>query len=281
MPDLFPLRSALYLPASNPRAIVKARGLACDAVILDLEDAVAPDAKAAARDAAVRAVRDGGWEPRTLVVRANAADTPWGADDLAALAAARPDAVLIPKVSGPEPLAHARAVLGDGGPALWAMVETCRAILALPAIADAGHGLSVLVAGTNDLALEMRCRPGPDRAPLLPALSQIVLAARAAGLAALDGVLNALDDEAVLVAECEQGRALGFDGKTLIHPAQLGPANRAYTPTQDEVERARRIVRAFADPANARAGAIRLDGRMVERLHLTEAERTLALAQNL
>lgn len=279
MPDLFPLRSALYLPASNPRAIEKARTLACDAVILDLEDAVAPDAKTAARDAAVRAVRDGGWGNKTLVVRANAADTPWGADDLAALAAARPDAVLIPKVSGPEPLARARAVLGDGGPALWAMVETCRAILSLPAIADAGHGLSVLVAGTNDLALEMRCRPGPDRAPLLPALSQIVLAARAAGLVALDGVLNALDDEALLAAECEQGRALGFDGKTLIHPAQLGPANRAYTPTQDEVERARRIVQAFADPENAQAGAIRLDGRMVERLHLAEAERTLALAE--
>jgi len=279
MPDVFSLRSALYLPASNPRAIEKARTLPCDAVILDLEDAVAPDAKAAARDAAVAAVRAGSWDRRTLVVRANAADTPWGADDLAALAEARPDAVLLPKVSGAEPLAQARAVLGERGPALWAMVETCRAILSLSAIADAGHGLSVLVAGTNDLALEMRCRPGADRAPLLPALSQIVLAARAAGLAALDGVLNALDDAALLAAECAQGRALGFDGKTLIHPAQLGPANRAYSPTDEEVAHARRIMEAFADPGNARAGAIRLDGRMVERLHLAEAERTLSLAQ--
>jgi citrate lyase subunit beta/citryl-CoA lyase len=158
------------------------------------------------------------------------------------------------------------------------MVETCRAVLDLPAIADAGHGLAALVAGTNDLALEMRCRPGAARAPLLPALSRIVLAARAAGLAALDGVLNALDDEAALAAECAQGRDLGFDGKTLIHPAQLAAANAAFAPQPDEVARARAVADTFALLENANRGAVRLEGRMVERLHLAEAERTLALA---
>jgi len=274
-----PRRSVLFLPASNPRAIEKARALASDTVILDLEDAVAPDAKPAARDAAVAAVQGGGWGRRELVVRVNGAETAWGADDLAALRRARPDAVLLPKVSSPAPIVAARSVLGDDGPALWGMIENCRAILELPRIADAGHGLAVLVAGTNDLALDMRCRPGPDRAPLLPALSQIVIAARAAGLSALDGVLNALDDDALLTAECDQGRALGFDGKTLIHPSQIAAANCAYAPTDAEVADAHRIADAFARPEHAAAGAIRLDGRMVERLHLAEARRTLALAE--
>lgn len=279
MTTIRPRRSALYLPASNARAIEKARTLDCDVVILDLEDAVAPDQKAAARDAAVAAVRDGGFGHRELVVRANAPDTPWGADDLAALAGSGAAAVLLPKVSAPATLVEARAALGDG-PGLWAMIETCRAIADLPAIADAAGatGLAAFVVGTNDLAKEMRCRPGVTRAPLLPILTQVVLAARMAGLIALDGVCNVLDDEAVVEAECRQGLDWGFDGKTLIHPAQIAAANRVFTPSAAEVEWAQAIEAAFAQPGNAGRGAIRVEGKMVELLHLEEARRTLAIA---
>lgn len=280
MTPLRPRRSALYLPASNPRALEKARAIDCDVVILDLEDAVAPDQKPAAREAAVAAVRAGGWGHRELVVRANGLDTEWGAEDLTALSGAAPDAVLLPKVSDADTLHAARAALGQG-PALWAMVETCRAIVDLPAIVAAAPatGLAVLVAGTNDLAKEMRCRPGADRAPLLPVLTQIVLVARLAGLAALDGVINVLDDEAAIEAECRQGLAWGFDGKTLIHPAQVAPANRVFTPDADEVDWAGKVVAAFDLPDHAGKGAIRVEGKMVERLHLEEARRTLAIAE--
>ena len=273
-----PRRSALYLPASNARAIDKARTLDCDVVILDLEDAVAPDQKAAARDAAVAAMRGGGFGHRELVVRANAPDTAWGADDLAALAGSGVAAVLLPKVSAPATLAQARATLGDG-PALWAMIETCRAILDLPAIVGAADatGLAALVVGTNDMAKEMRCRPGATRAPLLPILTQVVLAARMAGLIALDGVCNVLDDDAVVEAECRQGLDWGFDGKTLIHPAQIAAANRVFTPAPAEVEWAQTVEAAFALPDNAGKGAIRVEGKMVELLHLEEARRTLAI----
>ena len=275
-----PRRSALFMPASNPRAVTKARTLPCDVVILDLEDAVAPDLKADARAAAVAAVRDGGFGGREVVIRVNALDTPWGLDDLSAAAAAGPNAILLPKLSDVATLAAARVAIGTDVPALWAMIETCRAVLDLAAIAAAAaiHGLAALVAGTNDLAKEMRCRPGPDRAPLLPALSHIVLAARAHGLVALDGVCNSVDDEALVEAECRQGLAWGFDGKTLIHPAQIAPSNRVFTPTEAEVAWAATLVAAFAEPANAGRGVIRLDGRMVELLHLEEAQRTLAIA---
>lgn len=275
-------RSALYMPASNPRAIAKARTLPCDVVILDLEDAVAPDMKDAARAAAVAAVREGGFGHRELVVRVNAADTPWGADDLIALRDLQPDGVLLPKVSSPQTLLDARAALGGDCP-LWAMIETCRAIMDIGSVgctvsAGAQVGLAVLVAGTNDLAKEMRCIPGADRAPLLPALAQIVMAARMAGLDALDGVCNAIEDEAVLAAECGQGLAFGFDGKTLIHPSQIATANRTFSPTPEAVAWAGKVVAAFADPANLASGAIRLEGKMVEILHLEEAQRTLQLA---
>jgi citrate lyase subunit beta/citryl-CoA lyase len=278
-PTIRPRRSALYLPASNARALEKAPGLACDVVILDLEDAVAPEQKASARDAAVAAVQGGGFGHRELVVRANAADTEWGADDLAALAAAAPDALLLPKVSDVDTLRAARRGLGDGIP-LWAMVETARGVANLTDIVDAAGevGLAALVVGTNDLAKELRCRPGSMRAPLLPILSQVVLAARMAGLVALDGVINVLDDEAAIEVECVQGLEWGFDGKTLIHPAQIAPANRVFTPSVEEVAWAETIVAAFDLPEHAARGAIRVEGKMVERLHLEEAWRTIAIA---
>ncbi|WP_028967554.1 HpcH/HpaI aldolase/citrate lyase family protein [Sphingomonas phyllosphaerae] len=273
-----PRRSALFLPASNARAIEKARSLPCDVVILDLEDAIAPAQKDAARAAAVAAVRQGGFGARELVVRVNGLDTPWGAEDLAALAGAGVDAVLLPKLDDPATLADVRAALGDG-PALWAMIETCEGVLRSPAIVAvaAAHGLTALVAGTNDLARELRCRVGADRAPLLPALAQIVLAARSAGLVALDGVINTLDDQAAIAAECAQGRDYGFDGKTLIHPAQIAAANAAFGPSEAEVAAARALAAAFDGREDE--GAIRIEGRMVERLHLEEARRTLALAE--
>lgn len=268
-----PRRSALFLPASNSRAIAKARGLDCDAVILDLEDAVAPDAKNEARAAAVEAVREGGWGHREIVVRVNAADTEWGGADLAALVGSGVDAVLLPKLSSPETLTQARGALGEG-PALWAMIETPRGVLDLSHIVDAGQGLAVLIAGTNDLAKELRCRPGPDRAALLPVLSQIVVAGRAAGLAVMDGVSNVIGDADAVEAECRQGRDLGFDGKSLIHPSQIDPANRVFSPDEAEVEWARKIVAAFEGEER---GVIRLDGQMVERLHLADAQRVLDL----
>ncbi|MDY0959698.1 CoA ester lyase [Sphingomonas sp. CFBP8993] len=272
------LRSALFLPASNPRALAKARTLPSDAVILDLEDAVAPDAKALAREAAVAAVREGGFGERVLAVRTNGLDTPHAMDDLAALATARPSAVLIPKVDGVATLAAARATLGPDVP-LWAMIETCRGILSLPAIAAAAHdvGLAALVAGSNDLAKEMRL-PAPEA--LLPLRVQIVVAARSAGLIALDGVCNSLDASDRLAAECAEGRRLGFDGKTLIHPNQIAAANAGFGPDEAEIAWAQRVVAAFAEPDAATLGAIRLDGQMVERLHLAEAERILALGQS-
>ena len=274
------LRSALFLPASNPRAIAKARRLDSDAVILDLEDAVAPDAKSTARDAAVAAVREGGFGDRLLVVRANGFDSPHAADDLAALAETRPAAVLIPKVDDVATLAVARAALGPDVP-LWAMIETCRGILSLGAIAQAatGLGLTALIAGTNDLAKEMRLPSPPAPEALLPLRVQIVVAARSAGLIALDGVCNALDAPERLAAECAEGRRLGFDGKTLIHPNQIMAANAGFGPDAAEIAWAQRVVEAFADPEQAALGAIRLDGQMVERLHLAEAERILVLAQ--
>ncbi len=273
-----PRRSALFLPASNPRAIAKARGLAADVIILDLEDAVAPEAKVAARAAAVAAAREG-FGAREVVIRVNALDTEWGVDDLAACADAA-DAVLVPKVTGAEDIARHDAYL-TGETRLWAMIETCLAVSHLQPIADRALDtrLTALVVGANDLALEMRARPGPDRAGLLPVLSLTVAAARSRGLAVLDAVCNDYSDLARVAAECSQGRMLGFDGKSLIHPAQIGPANAAFGPDAAEIARAEAVVAAFADPAHAGRGAISLDGRMVERLHLAEAERTLALAK--
>lgn len=272
LPEIRPCRSALYLPASNPRAIEKARGLPCDAVILDLEDAVAPEVKADARAAAVVAFDVGGFGRRLTVLRVNGLDTDWGAGDLAAAADLPIDAVLAPKIETAADVALYRERLG--GQALWVMIETARSAANLQAIADAVGPDGAFVLGTNDLALEMRCA---GRAALMPVLTLAIAAARAAGLTVIDGVHNDFSDVEAFLAEAEQGRDLGFDGKTLIHPAQIIACNTVFTPSADQVARARAVVAAFALPEHAGKGAIRLDGRMVERLHLAEAQRTLAL----
>jgi len=274
-----PRRSALYLPASNARAIAKARTLDCDVVILDLEDAVAPDAKADARRLAVEAVGEGGFGGREVVVRVNGLDTPWGADDLAAVRTVAPEAVLVPKVSTPADVeAYAGAI---AGPAIWVMIETCAAILGLAALgrASAQNGVAAWVMGANDLAKEMRCRPGADRSPLVPALTLSVIAARANGLAILDGVHNGLGDPQGLALACAQGADLGFDGKTLIHPDQIAAANQAFSPDAEAIAWARVVARAFDSPENAGKGVLKVEGRMVERLHLVQALDLLAAAE--
>lgn len=266
------IRSALFMPASNTRAIDKARGLDCDAVILDLEDAVAPEVKGAALHNALGALGEGFGE-RLVLLRVNPVDTEQGKMDCRAAAGVGFGGVVLPKVSSPDDLEQARALLG--GEPLWAMIESCAAMLALPAIA-AVPGLAGLVAGTNDLAKDMRCTPGADRVPLLPHLAAIVTAARAHGLVALDGVSNVLADTPELAAECRQGAAFGFDGKTLVHPAQIAAANRAFAPSAPALAWAHAVIAAFALAENAGKGAIRVDGAMVERLHLAEAERIIA-----
>jgi citrate lyase subunit beta / citryl-CoA lyase len=280
--DARPRRSALYMPASNARAVEKARTLACDVVILDLEDAVAPEMKPEARAAAVAAVKAGGFGRRELVIRVNGLSTPWGADDLAAAAEAGPDAVLVPKIGGAADVAAYDAALARA-PArtrLWAMIETCPAVFALmPIAAAAAHTrLSAFVMGINDLAKEMRARQTPNRAAFVPFMAMAVAAARAHGLVALDGVHNEIDDLALLETSCRQAAELGFDGRSLIHPSHLAICNAAFAPPADEVAWAGAVVQAFADPANEGRGALRVAGRLAERLHLGEAERLLALA---
>jgi citrate lyase subunit beta/citryl-CoA lyase len=267
-------RSVLYLPASNPRAIEKARGLNADAVILDLEDAVAPDAKAEARQAVVAALTAGGFGPR-VGVRVNGLDTPWGAADLAALVDLSPAFVVAPKIESPEAV-HEVAARLPAGVALWIMVETPLSVLRLDAIAGAGAPLAALMLGINDFGERMNLVLGPDRDPLKPWLAALVAAARGHGLLAIDGVVNATDDADRLQTECRQGRAFGFDGKSLIHPAQIDAANTAFSPSTEEVARAREIVAAFASADADGKGAIRVGYRMVERLHLDAAHRLLA-----
>ena len=279
MPSARPRRSALYMPAGNPRAIEKARGLACDVVILDLEDSVAPDAKPAARDLAVAETARGGFGRRELVVRVNDLDTPWGEADLEAVRAGAvlPDAVLAPKVSTPEDVAAYAARLPEGV-ALWIMVETCAALFALDRLAAAGGPLSALVVGSNDLVKEMRCRVDADRRPLQAALSLTVAAGRANDLVVLDGVWNDIADLAGLERQCLQGVEFGFDGKTLIHPDQVAAANAAFSPEPGEVAWARVVAAAFDSPENRGKGVLRVEGRMVERLHLDQALRLLEIA---
>lgn len=285
MQNVRPRRSALYMPGSNPRAVAKARTLPADAVILDLEDSVAPESKSAARDAVAATLRDGGFGGREVVVRVNAAGTEWGAADLAAIGAAAPDALLLPKVQDPDAIGAADAALDAAGAPdrvrIWAMIETPLALLRLAEVAAAAARwprFACLVLGTNDIAKETRARLVPGRAPMLPFLAASVAAARAYGLDALDGVFNGLSDPAGLRSECEQGRDLGFDGKTLIHPNQVDIANEVFAPSSAEIEEARAIMTAFAQPENAGRGVISLGGRMVERLHAEMAARTVALA---
>ena len=267
------VRSVLYLPASNARAVEKARTLDCDVAILDLEDAVAPEAKAEARAAAVAAVRAGGFGPR-LGVRINALDSDWGEDDLNALAEAGAGLIVAPKVETVETV-HAISVRAPGA-ALWAMIETPRGLIALNEIAAAGGGLEGLMLGVNDLAKALGTRASPDREPFKPWLAALVVAARAQGLVAIDGVFNRIEDADGLAAEAAQGRLYGFDGKSLIHPSQIACANAAFSPSEAEVARARDIVEAFAAPEAEGRGAIRVGGAMVERLHLDQAEALLA-----
>lgn len=270
-------RSVLFLPASNPRAVEKARGLDCDVAVLDLEDAVAPEARAAARQAAVEAVRQGGFKPR-VGVRINGLDTPWGADDLEAVSGLPLDLVVAPKVNSAEDVAALSERLGTGV-SLWAMIETPGALLSLPAVAASGGPLEALMLGVNDLAKALRTGPSPDREPLKPWLAAMVAAARANGLLAIDGVFNRFQDEVGFAAEAEQARLYGFDGKSLIHPDQIAPTNEVFSPTAEELAWADTLIAAFALPENAGKGAIRVEGKMVELLHLEQAKRLVAVAE--
>jgi citrate lyase subunit beta/citryl-CoA lyase len=275
-----PLRSVLFLPASNSRAIEKARGLPTDAVVLDLEDAVGAEHKADARARMVETVHAGGFGERVVIVRVNGLDTEWGEEDLIAAAGAAPDVILVPKVSDADSLEayHVRMAQAPERTHLWAMVETCAAVLNLREIASAGGRLSALVVGVNDLSKDMRRPLSHDRTALMPALSLSVMAARANGLAVLDGVYNDLADLEGLEVECAEGRAIGFDGKCLLHPDQIAAANRAFAPTREELAWARAVVDAFAQPENADRGVIRVEGKMVERLHLRQAEQVIETA---
>ena len=275
-----PRRSALYMPASNAKAIEKARSLPCDVVILDLEDAVAPDAKETAREQAVQAVKDGGFGRRELVIRVNGADTPWGEADLRAAAAARPDAILVPKVNSAADVAVYSAPLHEDTD-LWAMIETGRSLFALESIAAAAATtqLTTFVMGTNDLAKETRARITPGREPFFAALSLAVAAARIHGLTILDGVHNDIEDQNSLEAVCRQGVDFGFDGKTLIHPKQIDICNLVFSPAPAEVEFARAVIAAFALPENQGKGAIRVEGKMAELLHLEQSKRLVAVAE--
>jgi citrate lyase beta subunit len=280
-----PRRSALYMPGSNARALEKARKLPSDVLLLDLEDAVAPGEKAAARELLMGEIAKGGYAPREVVVRINGFDTPWGADDLAAVAAlpagSAPDALLLPKVESPAMLDDAAERLEKAGAPvelpLWAMMETPAGILNVAEIARHPR-LACLVMGTNDLVKDMRAEHVPGRAPVAAALSLSVMAARANGLAVLDGVYNAFRDEEGLRAECREGRAMGMDGKTLIHPLQLAPANEIFAPSPDDIALAERQVAAFEEAQAAGKGVAVVDGRIVENLHVENAKRLLAEA---
>ncbi|HET7431213.1 MAG TPA: CoA ester lyase [Nocardioides sp.] len=278
-PAFRPRRSVLYMPSSNERALEKAKSIPCDGLILDLEDAVAPDAKPAAREAACAAAASGEYGAREVTIRVNGADTEWHHDDLAAACAAGPDAIVVPKVSSADAVrALVEAMAGFGAPdrtRLWAMVETPAAMLHAEEIAGASERLTVLVMGTNDLAKELYAEHVPGRQPLLTGLGLAVLAARATGTAILDGVYNDVQDTDGFLAECRQGREMGFDGKTLIHPGQVEGANAAFAPSEQQVEDARGIVSAWEDGAGS--GVVTYRGRMVENLHVESARRTLAV----
>ncbi len=283
MPVARPRRSALYMPASNAKAIEKARTLPCDVVILDLEDAVAPEAKEAARAMAVEAVRAGGFNGKEVVIRINGEGTPWGDADLEAAIAAGPDAVLVPKVNrGSDVVAYQRRI-GAAPIDLWAMVETTHALFNLYELAAAAEAtrLTCFVMGTNDLVKETGARLTPGREPLLGLLGLAVAAARSQGLTILDGVFNDIEDLEGLDRECGQGRDFGFDGKTLIHPKQIETCNTAFTPAAGEVAFARAVVAAFAREENAEKGVIRVEGKMTERLHLAQAERLLDIIERI
>ncbi|WP_226635552.1 HpcH/HpaI aldolase/citrate lyase family protein [Brevundimonas poindexterae] len=269
-----PCRSVLFVPASNPRAIAKARGLNCDIVILDLEDAVAPDAKEAAREAACEALREGGFRPR-VGVRINPHDSDWGEADTRALAEVEPKLIVLPKVERATQIKAVSRAMG-GHTSLWAMIETPRALFNLEEIAQCEAPIDALMPGVNDLAVALGATLGPDREPIKSWLAMIVAAARVSNNLAIDGVYNSIDNLDGLAAECAQGAAFGFDGKSLIHPSQIDTANAAFAPDAAAVAHAREIVEAFSSPDAEALGVVRIDDRMVERLHLEQAKRLLA-----
>lgn len=281
-----PRRSVLFMPGSNTRAVEKARTLPVDGVILDLEDSIAPEAKAAARDQIVKTVQAGGFGKRELFIRTNAIDTPWFPDDMDAAIAAVPDAIIVPKVSTPQQVEMIGQRLLDMHAGskihLWIMIETALAIFNAPQLAamsrDSETRLTGIIMGTNDLAKETRARIVPGRAPMLGWLSDCVLAAHAYNIDILDSVYNDIANKDGFAAECTQGRDLGFDGKTLIHPSQIDACNAAYSPPAEEVAQARKIIAAFNLPENKSKGVIQLDGKMVEKMHADIAQRTVAIA---
>jgi citrate lyase beta subunit len=281
--DAHPYRSVLYMPGSRPRALEKARTLPADALILALEDAVAPAEKARARDLVAAAVEEGGYGPRKLLVRINGLDTAWGETDMARACAAGPDAILLPKVETPADVTRAVALLAQAAAPdrcrLWAMMETPRAMLNAGAIAAAHPRLEGFVLGTNDLVKDLGALHTPDRLPLVTGLGLCLLAARAEGLVCVDGVYNAFQDDDGLRAACVQGRAMGFDGKSLVHPAQIAIANQVFAPSDDDLALARSQVTAF-EAAEARGeGVAVVDGRIVENLHVATARQLLARAE--
>jgi citrate lyase subunit beta/citryl-CoA lyase len=279
--SLRPRRSVLYMPAANERALEKAKSIPADALIFDLEDAVAPDAKDTARANAVAAAGSGEYGRREITIRCNGLATPWGAADLAAAAGSGASAVVIPKVDSCEYLDEiSRHLQAAGAPdelAIWAMIETPRAVLDARAIA-AHPRVEVLVMGNNDLAKELRTGVLPERTPLIPALAMALLAAREAGKVILDGVYNDVQDAEGFLSEARQGKAMGFDGKTLVHPSQVEPANTVWAPSGDEIELSRRVIAAFAEAQALGRGVVTVDGRMIEHLHVQNAERILAVA---
>ncbi|MGI9623835.1 MAG: HpcH/HpaI aldolase/citrate lyase family protein [Acidimicrobiales bacterium] len=276
-----PRRSVLYMPAANARALEKAKTIAADALIFDLEDAVAPDAKELAREQAVQAAESGDYGEREITIRCNGLDTPWGADDLAAASRAAPDGIVIPKVSGPAHLGEVVVALERAGApektTIWPMIETPSAIFSAREIA-AFERVEVLIMGTNDLAKELRAVQVAGRHALVPHLAQAVLAARAEEVSVIDGVFNDVTNAEGFVAECQQGFEMGFDGKTLIHPSQVGPANDTWAPGEEELEHAAKVIAAFEEAEVEGRGVITVDGQMIENLHVDNAKRCLATA---
>jgi citrate lyase subunit beta / citryl-CoA lyase len=279
--ELRPRRSVLYMPGANTRALEKAKTIPADSLILDLEDAVAPDAKVDARRNVMAAVTDGGYGTKELVIRCNGLDTQWGHDDLTAAAQAGPAAVLIPKINSvAELLAVEAALVAANAPEhtkIWAMLESPIAVMRAYDICSASDRLSVLVVGTNDLAKELRCAMVPGRGPLLHGLASFVNAARAADKVILDGVFNAIDDAEGFAAECRQGAEFGFDGKTLIHPSQVEPCNLAFSPSAAEIDYAQQVIAAFDLATSEGKGVVTVNGRMIENLHVDNARRVLAV----
>ena len=278
-----PRRSVLYMPGSNARAQEKAKTLPADAIILDLEDAVAPDAKASAREIVCNSVQQGGYGGRELIIRVNGLDTPWGAEDIRAAVSVQPDAILVPKVESAEMVHKVESLMEANGAlattAIWCMIETPRGVLRVADIAAASTRLGALIMGTSDLVKDVHARHTPMRLPMLTALSLSILAARAEGLAILDGVYLDLQDTEGFRNACVQGLELGFDGKTLIHPSQVEPTNEVYAPDAAEVDLSYRIIEAFAAAEKEGKGVVVVDGKLVENLHVENAKRLVALAE--